>query len=150
MHVPSKTWMALAGGVLPFGALFMQAHFVLTALWQHRSYAAFGYLLAALCLTAVLTAEAAVVLTYFSLTGEEWRWHWRAFLAGGSNALYLAAYCLAFALLGPLNLVGGAGVVMYTLYSALMCVAAFVAGGALGLCASAAFVRVLYSSLKSE
>jgi len=149
-RAPSSAWVALAGGVLPFGALFIQVHFVFAALWRHQTYYAFGFLTAALALAAALTAESAVVITYLSLAGEEWRWPWRAFLAGASGALYVGAYALCYALAGPLNLVGAAAVTMYGLYSALLTVAVGVAGGAIGVAASHAFVRLLYSSLKSD
>jgi transmembrane 9 superfamily protein 2/4 len=147
---PSAGWLLLAGGALPFGALFIELHFVLGALWQHRAFYAPGFLALSLLLCAALVAESAVVLTYAALAAEEHRWWWRAFLAGGSLALYVAAYVAAFAAAGPLNLTGAVAVLMYTLYTALAVAATFLAGGALGLAASLAFVRHLFAAIKGD
>ena len=147
---PSLAWTALAGGALPFGAAFVELHFALGALWRQRAYYAPGFALLALLLTCALAAEAAAVLTYAALNAEEHRWWWRAFVAGGAPALYAAAYVALYAATGPLNLVGGAAVAMYTLYSAVVLAAAFCAGGALGLAASLALVKHLFAAIKGD
>ncbi len=147
---PSAGWTLLAGGALPFAALFIELHFALGALWQQRAYYAPGFLLLSLLLCAALAAEAAAVLTYVALAAEEHRWWWRSFLAGGSLALYVAGYVACYAVVGPLNLVGAAAKTMYVLYSGVAVAATFAAGGALGLAASLALVRHLFASVKGD
>ncbi len=147
---PGAAWTALAGGALPFGALFLELHFVLAALWRHVPWYAPGFLALALLLAAALVAEAACVLTYAALAAEEHRWWWRAFLSGGSLALYVAGYLVAYAAAGPLNLVGAAGALMYGMYGAVAVAATFLAGGALGLAAALAFVRYLFAAVKAD
>ena len=167
---PPAALAALAAGALPFSALLLELHFALGALWRSRPYYAPGFLLLALLLACALAAEAAVVLTYAALAAEEHRWWWRAFTAGGtprkriaartraltrprgagSVALYVAGYAAYYAAAGPLNLVGAASVLMYSLYSAIAVAGTFLAGGALGVAASHAFVRRLFSAVKAD
>ena len=90
-QVPKQAWymsdfvQVLVGGVLPFGAIFIELFFIMTSLWLHQFYYIFGFRLVfvILCQTC---AETPVMLCYFQLVAENHRWWWRAFGTSASSA----------------------------------------------------------------
>lgn len=97
-QIPPKPWYlstwpaAILGGILPFGAAFVELYFVLSSLFGNRAYYAFGFLFLTFVIVALTTATVTVLFVYFLLCAEEYRWHWRAFLIGGGSAFWLFAY----------------------------------------------------------
>lgn len=57
----------LVGGVLPFGAVFVEVFFILSSLWMSYYYYVFGFLLLAFVILVVTCAEIAIVLCYFQV-----------------------------------------------------------------------------------
>lgn len=97
-QIPPKPWYlstwpaAILGGILPFGAAFVELYFVLSSLFGNRAYYAFGFLFLTFVIVALTTATVTVLFVYFLLCAEEYRWHWRSFLIGGGSAFWLFAY----------------------------------------------------------
>ena len=97
-QIPPKPWYlqtyqsAILGGILPFGAAFVELYFVLSSLFGNRAYYAFGFLFLTFAVVALTTATVTVLFIYFVLCAEEYRWHWRSFLIGGGSAFWLFAY----------------------------------------------------------
>ena len=97
-QIPPKPWYlrttqaAILGGILPFGAAFVELYFVLSSLFGNRAYYAFGFLFLTFFVVALTTATVTVLFVYFVLSAEEYRWHWRAFLIGGGSSFWLFAY----------------------------------------------------------
>jgi transmembrane 9 superfamily protein 2/4 len=97
-HVPSQPWyqnnvaICVVGGVLPFAAVFVELFFVLSSLWLHQIYYLFGFLFLVVVILFVTCSEVSIVLVYFQICGEDYRWWWRSFLASGSCAFYLFIY----------------------------------------------------------
>ncbi|KAG8887233.1 hypothetical protein FRB98_000330 [Tulasnella sp. 332] len=88
-----RPWMAtLIGGILPFGAAFVELYFVMSSLFASRAYYAFGFLSLTAGIVVLTTATVSILFTYFMLCAEEYRWHWRSFLIGGGSAFWLFAY----------------------------------------------------------
>ena len=93
-QVPPQPWYmspwfsALVGGVLPFGAVFIELFFILTSMWLHQTYYIFGILFLVYVILVLTCAEITIVLCYFQLCGEDYRWWWRSFFTSGSSALY--------------------------------------------------------------
>ena len=100
--VPPQAWYmapaatVLVGGVLPFGAVFIEQYFILSSIWLHEVYYIFGVLSLVYTILLVTCAEIAIVLCYFQLCGEDYRWWWRSFLTSGSSALYMFAYSVFY------------------------------------------------------
>jgi transmembrane 9 superfamily protein 2/4 len=59
-------------------------------------YYVFGFLLLVYCILAVTCAEITIVLNYFQLCSEDYRWWWRSLLTSGSTALYVFLYSIAY------------------------------------------------------
>lgn len=101
-QVPDQSWYMhpvvsiLIGGILPFGAVFIELFFILTSMWLHQFYYLFGFLALVFVILVVTCAEITVVLAYFQLCSEDYHWWWRAYLTSGSSALYLFMYSLFY------------------------------------------------------
>ena len=59
-------------------------------------YYVFGFLLLVFLLLVVTCAEISIVLTYFQLCAEDYRWWWRSMLVPGASGVYLYAYCIFY------------------------------------------------------
>lgn len=97
-QIPPVQWYlkpvaaAILGGILPFGAAFVELYFVLSSLFGNRAYYAFGFLFLTFAVVVLTTATVTVLFVYFILCSEEYRWHWRAFLVGGGSAFWVFVY----------------------------------------------------------
>jgi len=99
-QIPSQPWYMssivtiLVGGILPFGAVFVELFFILTTLWLDSFYYVYGFLVIVFIILVITCAEISVVLCYFQLCGEDYRWWWRSMFTSGSSALYVFLYSL--------------------------------------------------------
>ena len=79
--IPEQIWYmttlvsCVVGGVLPFGAIFVELYFVLTSLWTDKYYYVFGFLLLAFVILIGTCAEITIVLCYFQLCAEDYNWY---------------------------------------------------------------------------
>merc|ERR1712023_517975 len=79
MGIPSQAWYmgstfnVLMGGILPFGAIFIELFFIMTSVWLQRFYYVFGFLMLVLLILIVTCAEISIVLCYFQLCNEDYR-----------------------------------------------------------------------------
>lgn len=101
-QVPEQVWYLkpgfamLVGGVLPFGAVFVEVFFILSSLWMSYYYYVFGFLLLAFIILVVTCAEIAIVLCYFQLCAEDYHWWWRSFYVPGAAGIYLFVYSVFY------------------------------------------------------
>ncbi|KAL7424893.1 Transmembrane 9 superfamily member 2 [Cryptotrichosporon argae] len=140
---------ALLGGILPFGAAFVELYFVLSSIFGNRAYYAFGFLFLTFAVVALTTATVTVLFTYFVLCAEEYRWHWRAFLIGGGSAFWMFAYGVWY-WASRLSLDSFTSVVLYFGYLFLFSVLDFLVGGAIGFVAAYFAIRRLYASIRVD
>ncbi|KAI8529650.1 hypothetical protein RHMOL_Rhmol12G0241200 [Rhododendron molle] len=97
-QIPEQAWYMkpilsiLIGGILPFGAVFIELFFILTSIWLNQFYYIFGFLFLVFVILIVTCAEITIVLCYFQLCSEDYHWWWRAYLTAGSSAFYLFLY----------------------------------------------------------
>eukprot|EP00978_Attheya_sp_CCMP212_P034261 scaffold142663_cov69-Attheya_sp.AAC.3 len=81
---------AILFDIMPFGAIFVELFFILGSAWMGYYYSTFGFMLLALLVTFVTCAFTSVVITYFRLRREDYRWWWSSFTTAGlGNPLYL-------------------------------------------------------------
>jgi transmembrane 9 superfamily protein 2/4 len=64
----------LVGGILPFGAVFIELFFILTSMWLHQFYYLFGFLCLVFVILIITCAEITIVLCYFQLCSEDYHW----------------------------------------------------------------------------
>ncbi|KAF7838143.1 transmembrane 9 superfamily member 10-like [Senna tora] len=154
-QIPEQAWYMnpvfsiLIGGILPFGAVFIELFFILTSIWLHQFYYIFGFLFIVFLILVVTCAEITVVLCYFQLCSEDYRWWWRSYLTSGSSALYLFLYA-AFYFFTKLEITKPVSGVLYFGYMLILSYAFFVLTGTIGFYACYCFIRLIYSSVKVD
>ena len=78
--MPLQAWYmhpafsVLIGGILPFGAVFIELFFILTSMWLHQFYYLFGFLCLVFVILIITCAEITIVLCYFQLCSEDYHW----------------------------------------------------------------------------
>ena len=126
LTLPQAT--TIFSGVLPFGAATVELHYVMSSLFASKAYYAFGFLALTAGVVGLTTATITILFTYFILCAEEYRWHWRAFLAGGGSAIWVFAYGIVY-WLTQISTSSGSSFVLYLGYLVLMSVLVFLMTG---------------------
>ncbi|GAU91034.1 hypothetical protein RvY_03364-2 [Ramazzottius varieornatus] len=126
----------LMGGILPFGCIFIQLYFILNSLWAHQTYYMFGFLFLVFLILLVTCSETAVLLSYFHLCSEDYRWWWRSFMTSGMTAGYLLAYCLHY-YLTKLDIGGFASAFIYFGYTLIIVFLVWLLTGTIGFLGAA-------------
>ncbi|GAB1207193.1 hypothetical protein BDV32DRAFT_129250 [Aspergillus pseudonomiae] len=139
----------LLTGILPFGAIFVELYFIMTSLWTNKIYYMFGFLFLCYGLMIITTAATTVLLVYFLLCAENYRWQWRAFAGAGMTGGYVFLNALLF-WATRVSFGGFTGAVLYVGYSALIGFVVFILTGSIGFFASWAFVQRIYGSIKVD
>lgn len=153
-QIPTQPWFlsitscALLGGILPFGACFIEMFFIMSSIWMDQYYYVFGFLLLSFIILAITAAEITIVACYFQLCSEDYHWWWRSFVTAGSTGLYVFLYaCIYFTRLQS-NMF-----VTYCLYFGYMFMissAVAIMAGSIGFFACLYFTHTIYSSIKVD
>lgn len=145
-HLPVQM---LIGGLLPFGAIYLELHYVFDAAWGHAMYQLWGILAIVFVLLLLVTALTSVALIFFQLSAENWKWWWSSFIIGGSTGIYI----FAFAIHWWYRTSAMFGWMQWFFYFAEMLVVSyffFIMLGTLAFFACLTFIRAIYSSLRIE
>jgi len=154
-QIPEQVWYMspifsiLMGGILPFGAVFIELFFILSAIWGHQFYYIFGFLFIVFVILVLTCAEITIVMCYFQLCSEDYNWWWRSYLTAGASAFYMFLYSI-FYFYTKLEIQTAVSTLLYFGYSFIMAFAFFVLTGAIGYYACFSFVRKIYASVKVE
>ncbi|KAI5288583.1 hypothetical protein KEM52_001111, partial [Ascosphaera acerosa] len=144
----------LITGLLPFAAIFVELFFIMTSIWSGKIYYMFGFLFICYFLMILTAAAATILLVYFLLCAEDYRWQWRSFFGAGMTGGYVVLNALIF-WATRISFASLTGTVLYLGYSCLLGLLVFVLTGPLtpstiGFLASWAFVHRIYGSLKVD
>jgi len=154
-QIPSQAWYmsgpfnVLMGGILPFGAIFIELFFIMSSVWLQRFYYVFGFLALVLLILLITCAEISIVLCYFQLCNEDYHWWWRAFLTAGSSGFYLFAYSILY-FFTQLDIVGFVPTLIYFTYMLVFALLFFLITGTIGFLACHSFVWLIYSAIKVD
>lgn len=154
-QVPPQVWYqgpfvsVMMGGVLPFGAIFIELFFILSSLWMHQYYYLFPFLFLVFLILIVTCAEITIVMTYFQLVAEDYRWWWRSFLTSGCSALYLFIYSGVY-FFTRLHINRAVSLFLYFGYTLILSSLFFFMTGTVGFLAVYWFVRKIYAAIKSD
>ena len=135
--IPDKRWYArppvlvALGGVLPFGSIFIEMYFVFTSFWNYKFYYVYGFMLLVYLILAVVTVCVTIVVTYFLLNNEDYRWPWVAFASSASTAGYVFLYSLYYFVVKT-KMSGFYQTVFYLCYMGIFSLALGLMCGALG------------------
>jgi len=150
-QIPEQEWYLkpaasiLIGGILPFGAIFIELFFIMSSIWLHQFYYLFGFLFIVLIFLVVTCAEISIVMCYFQLCSEDYHWWWRSFLTSGAPAIYMFLYSV-FYYFSRLSVIGFASGLLYFGYTFMMCTFFFLLTGSIGYYACLWFVRTIYEN----
>ena len=89
-------FIALIAGLFPFGAIFIELHFLLTSFWTYKVYHLYGFLLIMFILLLIVIGCISVLSTYILLNYEDHRWHWTSLWASGSVSIYIFLYSIHY------------------------------------------------------
>jgi len=154
-QIPEQIWYMkpsitiLMGGILPFGAVFIELFFILSSIWQHQFYYMFGFLFLVFIILNITCAEITIVMCYFQLCSEDYHWWWRAYLTAGASAFYMFFYAI-FYFFTKLHITSLASALLYFGYTLIMTLIFFVLTGTIGFYACYFFVRKIYSVIKVD
>jgi len=154
-QIPEQVWYMspifsiLMGGILPFGAVFIELFFILTAIWGHQFYYIFGFLFIVFVILILTCAEITIVMCYFQLCSEDYHWWWRAYLTSGASAFYMYLYAI-FYFFTKMEIEKFISALLYFGYTLIMSIGFFVLTGTIGFYACFLFVRKIYSQVKVD
>lgn len=153
--IPAKKWylqpsiIALMGGLLPFGSIFIEMYFIFTSFWNYKVYYVYGFMLLVFVILIIVTVCVTIVGTYFLLNAENYRWQWTAFSAAGSTSLYVFLYSIHY-FFAKTKMTGFFQTAFYFGYTAMFCLGLGTMCGALGYLGSSVFVRRIYRNIKCD
>lgn len=154
-QIPAQPWYLhplpsiLVGGILPFGAVFIELFFIMSSIWLAQMYYFFSFLLVVLLILVVTCAEISIVMTYFQLCAEDYNWWWRSFLTSGSSALYLFLYAIVY-FVTKLDITAPAAIAWYFGYMIIASWGFFLLTGSIGFVSSLTFVNRIYGAIKVD
>jgi len=153
--VPVQAWYLnpmftmVVGGILPFGAVFIELYFIMSSVWLQRFYYVFGFLALVVLILVITCAEMAIVLCYFQLCNENYLWQWRSFLNTGSAGLFLFGYSFIY-FSSTLEIMGVVSTMLYFCYMFITSMLFTLATGTVGFIASWWFVVQIYGAVKVD
>jgi transmembrane 9 superfamily member 2/4 len=177
-QIPPQAWYlhpiltTAVGGVLPFGALSVELYFIMSALWLHQIYYIFGFLFlgnillehfmlkfsnflillytyTVMIVLLVTCAEISILLCYFQLCNEDYRWWWRSFLTSGACSFYMMLYAVWYNLT-ELDMSGVIPVLLYFGYMGIVAMTCFLVTGTIGFFSCFWFTHKIYASIKVD
>lgn len=153
--IPTQPWYlspavtALVGGVLPFGAIFIELYFIMTSIWLSQPYYLFGFLALVVVILGITCAEISIVMCYFQLCAEDHRWWWRSFFTSGSSALYIFGYSIVY-FITSLDITDPASATLFFGNMLMVSMTFFLLTGSIGFLATLAFVRGIFGQIKVD
>jgi len=153
-QIPDQPWFmgsfftAAIGGVMPFGACFLELFFIMSSLWMDQYYYVFGFLFLTFAILLLTCAEITVLFNYFQICGEDYRWWWRSFTTGGATALYVFGY--SFHYFKQLETNSPATYSLYFGYMALISFGLYLITGTVGFLSSLWFNQKIFGSIKID
>ena len=154
-QIPEQEWYMssaftmLIGGILPFGAVFIELFFIMSSVWLQRFYYVFGFLALVLVILIITCAEISIVLAYFQLCNEDYQWWWRSFFNSASAGIYLFAYSIVY-FRTQLEIEEFVPTLLYYGYMAMISIIFCLVTGAIGLLSSWLFVWQIYGAVKVD
>jgi len=149
-EIPKIPWYSrplqiIIGGLLPFSVIYVELHYMLLSLWGRTYFQYWGILLLVFVILILVTSLTNILLIYYQLSLEDYRWWWASFLSGGSTSLYMFGYSIYFYFFRT-KMDGTLQAMFYFGYQFAVAYFFFVMLGTIGFYSSYFFVRKLYNN----
>ncbi|TKC38211.1 hypothetical protein EI555_015807 [Monodon monoceros] len=101
-EIPPQPWYKSSlvhmtvGGFLPFSAISVELYYIFATVWGREQYTLYGILFFVFAILLSVGACISIALTYFQLSGEDYRWWWRSVLSVGSTGLFIFFYSVFY------------------------------------------------------
>ncbi|XP_056381788.1 transmembrane 9 superfamily member 1 isoform X2 [Hyla sarda] len=154
-EIPAQPWYKSApvhmaiGGFLPFSAISVELYYIFATVWGREQYTLYGILFIVFAILLSVGACISVALTYFQLSGEDYRWWWRSIMSTGSTGAFIFLYSV-FYYWRRSNMSGVVQTVEFFGYSFLTAYVFFLMLGTVSFSASLRFIRYIYINLKMD
>ncbi|KAI9317096.1 hypothetical protein BX666DRAFT_1857790 [Dichotomocladium elegans] len=139
----------LMGGILPFGAIFIELYFIMNSIWFHRIYYGIGFLFIVFGVLLLTASQVTILMCYFHMCNEDYHWSWRSFLTAGACGFYVFLYSILY-YMTKLNINSFTSTVLYFGYSAIISMLVAVLTGSVGYLSCLFFLRKIFSSIKVD
>ncbi|CAK9440967.1 uncharacterized protein LODBEIA_P48360 [Lodderomyces beijingensis] len=153
-QIPQQPWylksipVMLISGIFPFGSIAVEMYFIYSSLWFNKIFYMFGFLFFCFLLMILTTSLITVLMVYYTLCSENYKWQWKSILIGGGCAVYVFIHSLF--LTGGEKLGGLTSMVLYTGYSIVISLLVFLCCASVGFISSLFFVRTIYGQIKID
>ncbi|KPI88002.1 transmembrane/endomembrane-like protein [Leptomonas seymouri] len=146
----SKTiYYAILGSVVPFVACCVEVSYVLNAFWREEQMYMFGLLTFFLLTVMALCAEVGIIVTYFTLCDEDYRWWWRSFGALAATGAYVFCFSIFFLKRSlEIRLLGS--IILFLAYMLGVSVMFGLALGTISFIGSFWLVQGMYGAIKAD
>ncbi|KAL7977768.1 hypothetical protein Chor_009717 [Crotalus horridus] len=130
-------------------AISVELYYIFATVWGREQYTLYGILFFVFAILLSVGACISIALTYFQLSGEDYRWWWRSILSAGSTGLFIFLYSV-FYYTRRSNMSGTVQTVEFFGYSLLTGYVFFLMLGTISFFASLKFIRYIYVNLKMD
>ncbi|KAG5494094.1 hypothetical protein JKF63_01929 [Porcisia hertigi] len=145
----SRFFYPLVGSLVLFIASWAEMFFALNAFWREEPVYLYGFLTLFSSALIVLCAEVSIVVTYFNLRREDYRWWWSSYLSLSVTGFYLFVYSFFF-LKRSLQIRALSSIILFLGYMLGVSVMFGMAVGSIGFLGSLWLVRRMYNSIKAD
>lgn len=130
-------------------AISVELYYIFATVWGREQYTLYGILFFVFAILLSVGACISIALTYFQLSGEDYRWWWRSVLSVGSTGLFIFLYSV-FYYARRSNMSGAVQTVEFFGYSLLTGYVFFLMLGTISFFSSLKFIRYIYVNLKMD
>lgn len=139
----------MMGGILPFGAIFIELYFIMNSIWFHRVYYGIGFLFLVFIVLILTCSQVTILMCYFHLCSEDYHWSWRSFLTSGAAGFYVFLYSILY-YFTKLDIGSFTSTVLYIGYSSVISVILTIFTGAVGYLSCLYFLQKIFASIKVD
>ncbi|KAL5250004.1 hypothetical protein ACHWQZ_G015923 [Mnemiopsis leidyi] len=154
-QIPEKKWfmepsfIGFAGGILPFGSVFIEMYFIFTSFWAYKIYYVYGFMLLVYLILMAVTICITIVCIYFLLNSEDYRWQWTSFLSAASTGFYIYLYAIYYFIFKT-KMYGLFQTVFYFANMFVFSLAFGIMCGTIGYLACRIFIYKIYATVKID
>lgn len=133
------------GGILPFVCILIQLFFILNSIWYSQIYCyTFESISLTFMMLIIICGETSILLCYYHLQAQDYRWWWRSYFTSSSAAAYFFLYCCHY-FLTKMYFEDYTSMFLYFGYTLIMVFLFNLLTGSIGVFACFCFANKIYS-----